>query len=522
MDDHRDEVRLAEFVATLSLATDLGLGQPMEHVLRSCVIALRLAERMGLTDEDRATAYYVALLAWVGCTADAHELAKLFGDDIALRADTYQVDMAGLPLLGFMLRHAGAGGSAARQARLAGSLILTGGRAAADSMLAHCQVASAFADQLGLGPEVCRPLTQVFTRWDGRGAPTGIGGNRIALPVRVVHLADVVSAHHRTGGVAGALRVARERAGTQFDPSVVKAFTDCAPDLLDELDRHPSWQTVIDAEPVLHTALTGDALDVALAAAGDYVDLKSPYFTGHSRAVAALAKASARRLGLSPGEVRDTYRAGLIHNLGRIGVSNAIWDKPGPLTDAERERVRLHPHYLRRMLARQPVLARIGAIAVTHGERLDGSGYPGSLTGLALSRPARLLAAAVGYRSMLEPRPHRPPLTEAEAARELRTEVTEGRLDGEAVAAVLAAAGQLAGPVRPVHPAGLSTREVQVVELLARGRPTKEIARELVLAHKTVRNHVERIYAKTGVGSRAELTLYAMRYGLVHPRDGAS
>lgn len=123
---------------------------------------------------------------------------------------------------------------------------------------------------------------------------------------------------------------------------------------------------------------------------------------------------------------------------------------------------------------------------------------------------------------MLEPRPHRPPLTEAEATRELRAEVTGGRLDGEAVAAVLAAAGQLDGPVRPVHPSGLSTREVQVVELLARGRPTKEIARELVLAHKTVRNHVERIYAKTGVGSRAELTLYAMRHGLVHPGDGVA
>ena len=514
-----EDVRLAELVATLSLATDLGLGQPMEHVLRSCRIALGVGAEIGLTERERAAAYYVTLLAWVGCTADSAELAGRFGDDIALRADTYGIDLDGLPMLAFLLRRAGAGSAPLRRARLAAAFVVTGGRAVADAMMAHCQVASAFAEEVGLGPEVHGPLRQVFARWDGRGVPE-VAGEEIAMAVRLAQLADIVEVHHRLHGVDGAVAVAEVRSGGQFDPRLVAAFTRCAPRLLGELDDGASWEAVIESAPALDAALHPDEIDRVLTATGDFVDLKSPFRSGHSRAVAELAAEAGRRSGLGADEVRDLRRAGLVHDLGRLGVPNTIWDKPGPLTAAEVERVRLHPYFAGRMLTRPALLARVGALAITHAERLDGSGYPRALPGAALGPAARVLAAADVYQAMVEPRPYRAALPPPQAAAELRGEVRAGRLDGGAVEAVLAAAGHRAGARRVVRPGGLTAREAQVLAALARGASNREIARRLVIAEKTVRNHVEHIYAKIDVSTRAAATLFAMRHGLVDGDSG--
>ena len=413
-------LRLAELIAALSLATDLGLGLPQEHVLRQCRIALGLGERVGLDEADRAAVYYVAMLAWVGCTADSHELAAQFGDEIALRADAHQVDLAGLPMMGFMLRRVGAGRPPLRRARMAATLVATGGRGAAEAMTAHCQVASAIARRLGLGPEVQEPLLHVFARWDGKGIPGGTSGEELPLAIRLVHIAYIAEVHHRGDGVDAAIAVARERAGGQFDPRLVEAFADCAHELLDGLAEESSWDAVIAAEPGLAKALAGDELDAALEAVADFGDLKSPWFTGHSRGVARLAAGAAQAAGLADDAVTELRRAALVHDLGRTGVPNTIWDKPGPLTDAERERVRLHPYYTERMLARPEALARLGAIAACHHERLDGSGYHRSLPGSALSPAARMLAAADVYHAMTEARPHRAALAADEAAAELR------------------------------------------------------------------------------------------------------
>jgi HD-GYP domain-containing protein (c-di-GMP phosphodiesterase class II) len=208
-------------------------------------------------------------------------------------------------------------------------------------------------------------------------------------------------------------------------------------------------------------------------------------------------------------------RAALVHDLGRTGIPNTIWDKPGPLTASEWERVRLHPYYTERALARPEALARLGVVAAAHHERLDGSGYHRTLAAASLSPAARLLAAADAYHAMTEPRPHRPALEPAAAAAELRAEVRAGRLAGDAAEAVLGAAGHRVHVRRRSAPAGLTQREVEVLVLLARGASNKEIARALVIAEKTASSHVQHIYAKLDVSSRAAASLCAMRFGLL-------
>jgi DNA-binding CsgD family transcriptional regulator len=200
--------------------------------------------------------------------------------------------------------------------------------------------------------------------------------------------------------------------------------------------------------------------------------------------------------------------------VGMFAPLDPIWDKPGSLTQAESERVRLHPYLTDRMLARVSVLRPSREIAARHHERLDGSGYPRSLTAASLTPSDRLLAAADAYHAMTEPRPHRAPLDPDRASRNLRAEVIAGRLDGTAVDAVLTAAGHRA-PARHLQPGGLTAREVEVLGLLARGHSTKEIGRQLVVSPKTAANHVEHIYAKLGVSSRAAATLFATQHGLM-------
>ncbi|HET7326198.1 MAG TPA: HD domain-containing phosphohydrolase [Nocardioidaceae bacterium] len=511
-------VRLAELVGTMSLAVDLGLGQPMGHVARSCVIASRLGDRMGLSQAERAALFYVTLLGWVGCIADSHESAAWFGDDIAYRADVYDLDMKPLPFLGYLLRRAGAGQPATHRVGKQAMILATGARGVQDSLRAHCQVTTTVARRLGLGSDVTEPLQQIYARWDGKGLPRGVGGEGITLLVRLWHVADVGEVHERRGGVTAAVDVARARSGGQFDPAVVDAFCAGADELFDDLADTTAWQDMVGAEPSLQPAMSEPELDSALEAVADWVDTKSPCFGGHSRGVAELAAAAARRVGMEDREVRVVRRAGLGHDLGRTGVSNNIWDKPGALTDSESERVRLHSYYTERMLARPEALAEVGRIAAMAHERLDGSGYHRGLSATGIPMAGRLLAAADTYHTKLEPRPHREALPADDAAKLLHEEAKAGRLDPVAVDAVLACAGHRAG--RPATgPAGLTPREVQVLALLARGASNRQIARELRIAPKTAGNHIERIYVKTGVTSRAAATLFAFEHGLLSPLD---
>ena len=506
-------LRLADLVASFSLATDLGLGQSMEHVLRAWAIASRLGEHVGVRPEERAALYYVVTLAWVGCIADTPEVAALFGDDIAFRADSYEVDTAGLPMLGLVLRHVGAGSPAPRRVRIAANVMLTRGKAVERGLMSHCLTTGTMADRLGLGTDVSGPLQQVFTRWDGKGVPDHVAGEDIALPMRLFHLADTVEVFHGSRGTDAAIDVARARRGTRFDPKIVDVFCDVAPEVLGDtggLDCHG----LIEAESSLQRHLSEPELDAALEAVADFTDLRSPCRAGHSRGVSDLAARAAADCGLPTSDVVALRRAGLVHDIGLHGVPATILEKPEPLSSAESERIRMSAYYTDRMLSRPPALARVGSVAALAHERCDGSGYHRGLAGNAIPFTGRLLAAACAFRAMTEPRPYRPAMTPAQATAALRSDVRAGRLDASAVDAVLAAAGQSRGK-RRTGPAGLTPRETEVLVLIARGATTRQVAQRLAITPKTAETHIERIYSKTGASTRSTATLFAMQHGLL-------
>jgi HD-GYP domain-containing protein (c-di-GMP phosphodiesterase class II) len=500
-------------VAALSLGVDLGFGQPMEHVLRQCLIALRLAERIGLGEDERLVVYYTALLINVGCHSDAHEQAKWFGDDIHFKSLKYDHDR-GMGAVAATMRLVGAGNPPLHRFRIGVGLAVSGRRDFEGMIVRHSSLARTLAEELGLPEAVQHAVGSSYEQWDGRGWPGELKGEAIPIAARLAQLAEYIEVAHRIGGVEGATELAGKRGGSQFDPHLAAVLSSDAQEILGGLDSVGTWDAVIGAEPSLGVRLSSEEFDAALLAIGDYVDLKSPYMLGHARAVADLTAGAGERLGLTGDDLVTLRRAGLVHGFGRLGVSNSIWDKRGPLGAGEWERVRLHPYLTERMLRQSTSLAPLGSVAVQLRERLDGSGYPQGLAGGAISRSARILAAADAYQSMREPRPHRPALPAGAAEAELRSDVNVGRLDAEVVDAVLASAGHRVGRRRE-GPAGLTAREIDVLRLVARGRSSKEIARELVISPKTARNHIEHIYVKIGASSRVAASLFAMQHGIL-------
>jgi HD-GYP domain-containing protein (c-di-GMP phosphodiesterase class II) len=507
-------VRLSEIVAAISLAGDIGLGQPMEHVLRACVIAVGLGRHLGVSDEDLDTVYWTTLLMTVGCTGSSYEITQVWGDDIALRTGFYDVAGSQLDQLRYFLSKAGSDRSPLGRLAVRADLLRTQLRAVEESFVMHCKVSGHLGDRLGLPADVSRALAQTFTRWDGKGLPRGVGGEDTLLPLRIAQLADTVEVRHRAAGVDGTVELVRQGSGTRFDPRLVSVWSSVAGEVLGSLDGESSWGTAIAAEPLGRKALSDDELDRALEAVADYADLKSPWFSGHSRGVAELAVAAARHAGVAEKDVTTLRRAALLHDLGRNGVPNTVWDKPGPLAEAEVERARLHAYLTDRVVRRAGALAPLAAVASAAHERAEGSGYPRGIAGDTIPALGRLLEAADAYHAMLEARPHRPALSKSDAARELRAMATAGTLRGDAVDAVLAAAGH-ARRRKASAPAGLSPRELEVLTLVARGKTVKAVAAELGLSPKTVGNHVERGYAKIGVSTRAEATMFAMQHGLL-------
>lgn len=498
---------LGELLGALSLATDLAAGLPLETSLRTCVLATRLARRVGVAelDEVRTT----TLLRHLGCTAFAHEAARLGGDDHDLLTTYAGVDRTSRgAVVGRTVTHLAREAPLGR--RLAAMARVMASPGAADQLVAaQCTQAVALAGDLQLPGGVAASLGQMYERHDDRGGPGKLAGDAIRPAAQILHVAELVEVQHRTAGTAGrdaAIAEVRRRRGKHLAPAIVDAFLAEHARLWPVLEAASVWDLYLEDEAAGKAGLD---LDRVASAFGRFADLKSPYMLGHSTGVAALVEAACEDREAMP----RARIAALLHDLGTVSVPNGIWDKPGPLGAMEWERVRLHGYYTQRILAQTPLLADVAVIAGAHHERLDGGGYHRGATAAMLDREARLIAAADAYCAMRQARAHRPGLTAAAAAEALATDARDGRLCRRAVDAVLGAAG-LPRSERSL-PAGLTPREAQVLVHLARGATNKEIATSLGIAVRTANHHVENIYAKLDVTTRAAAAVFAVRHDLV-------
>ncbi|MBA2337100.1 MAG: HD domain-containing protein [Acidimicrobiia bacterium] len=514
MSTGHDRVRSAELIASLCLASDLGMGFPFEHGLQSTLTTMRLCEALGVDDDTASRTYYACLLMYSGCTVDGEEKAGIFESGLTRHNQHRQHGSTLENLTGLLGALPSPATPRPLRAFQAATRLPRAFRFLPGHFAALCEVAGMLSERFGLSESISGMFPFLTERWDGSSFLKRASGEDIPLPIRIIHVGRDATYQRLIGDDEYVLKVISERAGGDFDPDIVDVFLSDASELLGPpAPPGTVWDEVLAAEPSPTLTLTGAAIDRALGAIGIFSELGSPYLAGHCLGLAALAAAAAEIHGFSPSEVETIRRAALVHDVGRAAVSPRVWGRPGPLTADEREQVRLHPYHTERVLARSTYLIELAPIATAHHERLDGSGYYRGVTAASLSPSARLLAAADAFHSKTEPRPYRDALSSEEATDVLVGRAKQGHFDADMVVAIAKAAGEPAPAIE--RPAGLTEREVQVVGLLARGLRNKQIARELDISTKTADRHIQNSYRKIGVSSRAAATLFATEHGLV-------
>jgi HD-GYP domain-containing protein (c-di-GMP phosphodiesterase class II) len=487
--------------------------------MRSCLVGNALARKLDLPEAEVADAFYATLLLHVGCTALAHETVTAFGTNELVTLGVVAKTNVNDPreVMTKVIPEATRGMRPLSRARAATAMAVKGQAFGRMFDTGSCEVGSATARRIGLRDGVQRTLYELPEWWKGGGPPRGLKGDEIAIAARVARVASVVARFDELGGEELAVEALRRQSGDALDPSVVETFAESAGELLAEANAGDPRERIVEAEPQPVVECDEHELVGIVAAFGDLADLKTPWLHGHSGEVARLATAAARDLRLDAQAVSRLEVAAHLHDLGRVAVSNLIWEKPGPLSTAEWEQVRMHAYHSERILAGSRALQPMAPIAGMHHERLDGSGYHRGCRARELPPPARILAAADAYQAMTQDRPHRAALRPEQAGEELLREARAGRLDSDCVAAVLSAAGQRRPRRADLRPAGLSEREIEVVRLVADGCSNPEVARRLVISRRTAEHHVQHVYAKLGVSSRAAVALFAHEHDLIAP-----
>ena len=485
----RAEVRAYDAIRALAFVGDLSMGQPTDHSLRTAWLAAQLARATGEGDALAATAAQAALLRWSGCTANASGFADALGDDVAGR----EAMLALREDWAKPLETQGVKGTIRPLAQI------------------HCEVSGEVARILHLRTDTEAALRHIFEAWDGTGMPDGLAGAAVPRAVYVVTLAGDLEIFSRVYGLPGALTLIAGQAGTRYPAELASLVAGQAAHWLEVLaTREPAGLDESIQTPQMQATTSTELI-------GDVIDLKLPWMTGYSRAVARAAAACSTRLGAGQAGEARLYAAALIHGIGRAAVPNGIWNSPGRLSAAEWEQVRLVPYWTARAGKQTGTLAQAAELASYAYERLDGSGYFRGVGGQALSFEARVLSAAVAFVALGEKRPWRDALPAGEVAQRLRMEANEGRFDGEVVEALIDARD--APPSRGTRvrqPAiRLSAREIDVLRSISRGASNKEAARELDLSPSTVRTHVESVFRKLECSTRAAATLKASALGLL-------
>lgn len=512
-----ESIRLAELTGAVARAADVGTGFPPETSLRLCLVAVAMARAVGLSDEEVRDVYHAALLRHAGCTASAHEETRIGGDELELRSTLAMGDV-GSPsdVLPRLVRGIARGQSVGRRARSLATLFTRAPTVLPTAFRGRCEVAIRLAVRLGLGPRIQRALDEAFERWDGKGLPGGRKGEALSMASRIISLSELAASYAAVGGVGAAREVVGSRSGGHVDPDLAARFVDDADVLLADAMAPSAWDRVLEVEP-RPVARVGEPQRRAVAELlADFADLKSTFTLGHSRGVATRVAGAAEAMGVPAEERAKLELAALVHDIGRVAVSNAIWDKAGPLGPGEVEQVRTHAFHTDRIVtAIGGALGDVAPLASIAHERLDGGGYHRRLASAGLAKGARLLAAADVAQALSEPRPHRPALSEPAAEKTLRDLARDGQLCPRAVDAVLAVRGNAVKRSRASYPAGLSEREVEVLRLVSRGLTDKEVASKLGISHRTVHHHNKHAYDKIGVSSRAAAALFLVENDLL-------
>ena len=513
-------MRRADFMMVLAYASDLATGHSLDFALRSCVLGMQLADLAGFDAQGRRNVYHQALLRYAGCNADSYLMAAALGDEIALRKELAGLDMGDKSKVGqvfvnaFKRLHADlepAEQQRAIEESLKGALKVT-----LPILTAHCEVAQRIGERLGLTEEIRRNLGQIYERWDGRGMPRGLSGDAVLPAVRVITLAQDAIALADVSSVDEMARIVASRADGPYEAKLAMLMSENARTLMEGIDANITRETVLALEPEPIEYLKDEACDAAYLAIADMIDMRMPFTHGHSRAVADLAEAAAKHMGLPEADVRNARWAGLVHDIGELCVPVATWIRKGPMSAREADTANLHPYYGERALS---ALGESGAgsasLVSRHHECLDRSGFYRQVDGSDLSPAARILAAAEVYQTAREDRPMRPAVDDEASASLVRSWVRQGRLCPDGAEAVLSVAGQPSRRNITRRLAGMTPREIEVLRLIARGLTLKVAAEELDISPKTADNHIQNIYSKIGVTTRAGAALFAVENGLL-------
>jgi HD-GYP domain-containing protein (c-di-GMP phosphodiesterase class II) len=520
-------IRTADVLGALSAAADLALGMPEGHAARSCYLGMAIADRLNLSPEEKATVYYSELLMDAGCTAWAGYVATaIIGDEIVARRDFYFYRDVRNPLdvLGWLQQYMAVEAPVHIRATHILDFARHGKAFQREGLQNTAEVACHFAERLGMPDEVQSTLWSVFEQWDGTG-PNRAHGDAIPLASRIVAMTSLVEAFYTAGGRTAAQGIVQARRGKAFDPLLVDVFLSLSRDeaFWDGFEENRVWETVLSMEPLSpYRFLPAERLvDVAMAFA-DFVDLKCFSVPGHSRRVGDLAARIAQRM-LGETEAQVVRLAGLTHDLGLVAVPSFVLHKSQEeLSAAEWERLRLHPYHAERILSRIPAFRGVIPLVGAHHERVDGRGYYRGVAGSQIPLGSRIVAVADRYDELTHGLPGHPPLDVGAALESLHVDAGKAYADEcvQSLEEELRSDGTAKEGTRASRqrqwPRGLTSREVELLRLLAGGLSRREVARKLFLSEHTVRHHLEHIYDKIGVRTRVAATLFAVEHDLLN------
>ncbi len=408
------DLRMSELISALSHALDMTEGQPKGHCVRCCWIGMHIGHELGMPAHEQWELYYTLLLKDLGCSSNAARICQLYAtDDLKFKHDFKEIDGSLSQVLRFVMRHTRLTGGLAERFRALLTILRDGSEIADELIQTRCERGADIAKKLRFSDGVADGIRALDEHWNGNGKPQGLAGDSIPLYARIALLAQVVDVFQASASPSQALKEVRHRSGSWFDPQMVQAFERVsARDNFWSLLRDPDLvQEVLKLEPAQHeVALDEDYLDEIAAAFGQVVDSKSPYTAGHSERVALYTDMISEQLNVSENDRRWLKRGALLHDIGKLGVSNSILDKPGKLDEAEWACVRQHAAFTEDILIRINAFSRLARIAGAHHERLDGKGYPRGLAAAQISLETRIITTADIFDAITADRPYRGPI----------------------------------------------------------------------------------------------------------------